>query len=90
MLVYFGWKYNFVVSQGMREVSTRAFIGIKRMGELDNKPFLTAMKRKASHEDAAQKAIELCSQWEDYLRDPNWHPFKIITDKEGNSKVCLY
>ncbi|XP_023904334.1 factor of DNA methylation 4 [Quercus suber] len=71
---------------GMREVSTRAFIGTKRMGELDTKPFLTAMKRKASNEEAAQKAIELCSQWEDYLRDPSWHPFKIITDKEGNSK----
>ena len=58
------------------------------MGELDNKPFVAASKAKFP-DDHEVKAIELCSQWEDYLRDPNWHPFKVVTDNEGNTKVKL-
>ncbi|KAL6979175.1 hypothetical protein U1Q18_020841 [Sarracenia purpurea var. burkii] len=61
---------------GMKE--SKAFICVKRMGELDNKPFLTATKRKYPKEEAAGKAGELCSLWEDYLRDPSWHPFKVV------------
>lgn len=57
------------------------------MGELDGKPFLAATKRKFS-DRADEKAVELCSLWQDHLRNPKWHPFNIITDKEGNSKVC--
>jgi hypothetical protein len=72
------------------------------MGELDIKPFLEAAKRKFSNEmneKAATKtkrklseaekikAIEWCSKWEDCVKDPSWHPFKVVTDKEGNSKV---
>lgn len=90
MLFYFGGKYNFLASQGLMEWKIRGNIGIKRMGELDTKPFLTATKRKFSSEEADEKGVELCSLWEDYLRDPSWHPFKIIMDKEGNTKVCLY
>ncbi|CAK9188252.1 unnamed protein product [Ilex paraguariensis] len=57
---------------------SRAFIGVKRMGELDEKPFHVAAKRKYLDEEAVEKALELCSLWEDYLRDPSWHPFKVI------------
>jgi hypothetical protein len=68
------------------------------MGKLAIKPFEEAAKKKFSDEVNAEtkrkisnkalkaKAEELCSQWEEYLKDPNWHPFKIITDN-GNSKV---
>ncbi len=90
LLVSFGEKSNFLTSQGLREVTTRANIGVKRMGELDSKPFLTTMKRKVSKVEVQQKALELCSQWEDYLRDPSWHPFKVKVDENGNAKVCLY
>lgn len=90
MLFYFGGKYNFLASQGLMEWKIRSNIGIKRMGELDTKPFLAATKRKFSSEEADEKGVELCSLWEAYLRDPSWHPFKIIMDKEGNTKVCLY
>ncbi|XP_022755771.1 factor of DNA methylation 4 isoform X2 [Durio zibethinus] len=72
-----------------KDVSTRAYIGVKRMGELDIKPFQTAAKRKYSAVEADVKSAELCSLWQDYLRDPSWHPFKILTDKEGNSKEIL-
>jgi len=70
------------------------------MGEVDIKPFLEAGKRKISDEmnekgatkrklleAGKMKAIEWCSKWDDCVKDPSWHPFKVVTDKEGNSKV---
>ncbi|KAI4307618.1 hypothetical protein L6164_030789 [Bauhinia variegata] len=63
----------------IKEISSRAHIGVKRMGELDTRPFLEAMKQKYNEEDAEDKASELCSLWEEYLKDPDWHPFKITT-----------
>lgn len=79
--------YLIFVSQGFKEVSTRAHIGVKKMGELDIKPFLVAAKRKCSIKEVDVKSAELCTLWQDYLRDPSWHPFKILTGKEGNCKV---
>ncbi|XP_057955214.1 protein INVOLVED IN DE NOVO 2-like [Malania oleifera] len=72
----------------LRDSSSRAQIGIKRMGELNSKPFVTATQKKYSDEEADDKAVELCSLWEDYLRDPSWHPFKIIT-VAGNAKEII-
>lgn len=54
-------------------------VGVKRMGELDNKPFYVAMKRKYNSDEADERATELCSLWEEYLRDPGWHPIKVVT-----------
>lgn len=70
----------------MRENNARAFIGVKRMGELDEKPFVAAAKRNGSGKENAENAIKLASLWEKRLRDPSWHPFKVIT-LGGNSKV---
>ncbi|KAJ1406895.1 Zinc finger-XS domain [Sesbania bispinosa] len=74
---------------GKRPSRTRAFISVKRMGELDGKPFLEAAKIKFSKDEVDLKAVELCSQWEDYIRNPSWHPFKVLADKEGNTKEIL-
>ncbi|KAK8645568.1 hypothetical protein V6N13_119394 [Hibiscus sabdariffa] len=76
---------------GLNDISTntRASIGVKRLGELDIKAFQIAAKRKYSGIQAKLKAAELCSQFQEYLRDANWHPFKILTDKDGNSKEIL-
>ncbi|KAK8629673.1 hypothetical protein V6N13_078506 [Hibiscus sabdariffa] len=63
---------------GLKEISGRGNIGVKRMGELDGKPFLEAMKRKYNEELAEERASEHCSLWEEYLKDPDWHPFKRI------------
>ncbi|CAH1430617.1 unnamed protein product [Lactuca virosa] len=65
--------------EGFKEVPKGTDIGVKRMGELDNKPFYNAMKKRYNETEAEDKASEICSLWEEYLRDPNWHPFKIIT-----------
>uniref|UniRef100_A0A8R7R4U3 XS domain-containing protein n=1 Tax=Triticum urartu TaxID=4572 RepID=A0A8R7R4U3_TRIUA len=56
-------------------------IGIRRMGQVDEKPFVEACKPKYGAE-ADAKALELCSMWQDNLRDANWHPFKIATTGE--------
>jgi len=58
------------------------------MGELDIRPFLEAMKKKYNDEDAEDRTSELCSLWEEYIKDPGWHPFKI-TKIEGKDQVCL-
>ncbi|KAI3470743.1 hypothetical protein Pfo_027406 [Paulownia fortunei] len=63
---------------GLKEMSTNAHIGVKRMGELDSKPFHEAMKRKYNEAEADERATELCSLWEEYLRDPEWHPIKVV------------
>ncbi|XP_047316231.1 protein INVOLVED IN DE NOVO 2 [Impatiens glandulifera] len=64
---------------GLRDVSKGGKIGVKRMGELDNKPFHEAMLKRYKDEEAADdRATELCSLWEEYLRDPEWHPFKVV------------
>ncbi|XP_059440371.1 protein INVOLVED IN DE NOVO 2-like [Corylus avellana] len=76
---------------GLKEVSTHANIRIKKMGELDTKPFRIATKRKHSNEESDdQRTVELCSLWEDHLRDPSWHPFKIIMDRVGNAKEVIH
>ncbi|WCJ44654.1 XH/XS domain-containing protein [Euphorbia peplus] len=66
----------------------RPIIGVKKMGELDSRPFLAAAKRIFSAEEADVKAAELCSLWDGYLRDPSWHPFKV-TEKEGRCEEVL-
>ncbi|KXG38074.1 factor of DNA methylation 1 [Sorghum bicolor] len=55
--------------------SARSTVGVKRMGELDEKTFLAACKEKIADEE--ELAI-LCSKWEDEIRHPEWHPFKVI------------
>ncbi|KAE8681191.1 Protein INVOLVED IN DE NOVO 2 [Hibiscus syriacus] len=68
---------------GLKEISSRTQIGVKRMGELDSKPFLEAMKRRYNEELAEERASEICSLWEEYLKDPDWHPFKRIKLEGG-------
>ncbi|KAK3005123.1 hypothetical protein RJ639_017847 [Escallonia herrerae] len=63
---------------GLNELSKSAHIRVKRMGELDSKPFHEAMKRKYNEADVDERASEVCSLWEEYLRDPEWHPFRVI------------
>jgi XH domain len=68
------------VMQGLSDMLTgRALIGIKRMGEIDEKPFHVACKHKFSKGDAEYQAAMLSSKWQDELKNPEWHPFKMIT-----------
>lgn len=78
---------------GLKDVTTttnnRAHIGIKRMGEMDEKPFLAACKKICSGEEADIKAAEYCSKWQDELRNQEWHPFKII-EVEGKHMEIIH
>ncbi|VAI92679.1 unnamed protein product [Triticum turgidum subsp. durum] len=74
---------------GLLDITTgRANIGIKRMGDLDLKSFTIACKRKMAKEDAEVTASILCSKWEDEIRNPEWHPFKVVMDG-GKAKEIL-
>ncbi|KAF9596484.1 hypothetical protein IFM89_012215 [Coptis chinensis] len=60
------------------ETFLEAGVGVKRMGELQVEPFKDAWKRKYCPEEADEKATQLCSLWDDYLRNPEWHPFEVV------------
>lgn len=61
-------------------MSGSTVLGIKVMGDLDYKPFKAACAKKYSPKEAGFKATTLCSVWEDHIKDPHWHPYKIVTD----------
>ncbi|KAF2318808.1 hypothetical protein GH714_010878 [Hevea brasiliensis] len=50
-------------------------IGVKRMGEIDIKPFEDICLQKFSR-DYEEKLMQICSLWQHYISNPNWHPFK--------------
>ncbi|KAK7848107.1 factor of dna methylation 2 [Quercus suber] len=56
----------------------RSNLGIKRMGEIDWKPFQHMCSQKFPGMDWKKISAELCSKWQERLRNPQWQPFKII------------
>ena len=56
--------------------SGRSQLGIKRMGELNQKPFQDLCLKMYSSEKWQEVCAQLCSSWEENLKDPHWHPFK--------------
>ncbi|XP_059642065.1 factor of DNA methylation 1-like [Cornus florida] len=62
----------------MLTIGRNTLIGIKRMGEIDVKPFQNTCKLKFPPEEAQIKASEQCSLWQESLKKPEWHPFKIL------------
>ncbi|KAI3734883.1 hypothetical protein L6452_14363 [Arctium lappa] len=53
-----------------------AIIGLKRMGEVAQKPFQDVCLQKFSAQDWELRSVELSSLWQDKVNNPNWHPFK--------------
>uniref|UniRef100_A0A0E0BX29 Factor of DNA methylation 1-5/IDN2 domain-containing protein n=1 Tax=Oryza meridionalis TaxID=40149 RepID=A0A0E0BX29_9ORYZ len=70
------------------EITANTIIGIKRMGELDGRPFHLACKRKHREDDPGGKAAMLISYWQEELKNPSWHPFKII-QVDGEDKEVV-
>lgn len=64
----------------------RANICVKRMGEVAGKPFMNFTKVKYGYAQL-EKAKELCSLWEDHLRNPSWHPYKVVMVGEEHEEV---
>ncbi|KAK6120463.1 hypothetical protein DH2020_045800 [Rehmannia glutinosa] len=80
-----------VLIEGLSDLMSRSRvnIGIKRMGEIDDKAFKNACKLRFPPEEADIKAVELCSLWQENLKNPEWHPFKIVEDENGNAQRIL-
>ncbi|KAL8479063.1 hypothetical protein ACS0TY_030821 [Phlomoides rotata] len=78
-------KQLFIVLKDSR--AARSNIYVKRMGEVEGKPFMKAAKKKYGAEDAAEKAAELCSLWEDHIRDSSWHPYKMVMEGGSHKEV---
>ncbi|PWA61110.1 domain XH [Artemisia annua] len=51
-------------------------IGLKRMGEVAQKPFQDVCMQKFSAQEWELRSVELSSLWQDKVNNPNWHPFK--------------
>ncbi|CAM8961940.1 unnamed protein product [Rhodiola kirilowii] len=69
-------------------LSNRTMIGIKRMGEIDQKPFIETCKQRFSLEEAQIQASTLCSLWQENLKDPAWHPFRIaVTNGQATESI---
>ncbi|CAO2174603.1 unnamed protein product [Urochloa humidicola] len=63
-------------------------IGIKRMGQLDEKPFHYACKRKYRDDNPEGKAAGLVSSWQEELKNKSWNPFTtILVDGEEKDVV---
>lgn len=61
--------------------------GLKRMGEIDDGAFLKSCRLRYSPAYADTKAAKLCSEWQEKLKNPQWHPFKIIMLHGDNQEV---
>ncbi|KAL3528960.1 hypothetical protein ACH5RR_008282 [Cinchona calisaya] len=64
--------------------SNRAHVGVKRMGEIDPKTFEGECKLKFP-QNYEFKTLELCSLWQEKLKDPDWHPFKEILNEDDKA-----
>uniref|UniRef100_A0A803MFU3 XH/XS domain-containing protein n=2 Tax=Chenopodium quinoa TaxID=63459 RepID=A0A803MFU3_CHEQI len=69
--------------------SNRTNIGIKRMGEIDEKAFVAECKIRFPIDEAFLKASEGCSLWQENLKDPAWHPFRIIEHNNGETEEVI-
>lgn len=75
--------------QGLKErKAVRANFGVKLMGLLDLKVFEKIAKEKCSKGEQPTSADELHALCRQYIEDPDWHPFKVISE-HGVSKVCM-
>ncbi|CAO2204115.1 unnamed protein product [Urochloa humidicola] len=65
---------------GFQDLSTsgRAHIGIKVVGQLDQKLFLNACRQRPSEGDAELRAGELCSKWQAQINNSKWYPIKVV------------
>ncbi|XP_047166875.1 factor of DNA methylation 1-like [Vigna umbellata] len=64
-------------------------IGLKRMGELDQKVFVTKCKERFSPQEAGTKGVELCSLWQENVKNSAWHPFKVITTDDNKHEKII-
>jgi hypothetical protein len=62
-------------------------LGIKEMGELNEKAFKAACVVKLPPQELAAGYNQLYSSWKKQLSDLSWNPFKTVT-VDGKCQVC--
>jgi len=73
----------------MLKGNNKTNIGTKRMGDLDEKVFVKVCKKRfLSEEEAGMKAMELCSVWQENVKNSAWHPFKVVRVNDTH-EVCI-
>ncbi|XP_010931277.1 factor of DNA methylation 5 isoform X2 [Elaeis guineensis] len=68
--------------------SSRSLIGVKRLGELNDKPFQDACRQRFPNEEPDVKSAELCSLWQCHITNSEWYPFRVTTI-EGKAQDTL-
>ncbi|KAF0887632.1 hypothetical protein E2562_002349 [Oryza meyeriana var. granulata] len=63
-------------------------LGIKEMGQLNEKVFQIACLAKLPPDEAGQASYDLYSSWQKQLSDLSWNPFKTVT-VDGNCKEIV-
>ncbi|KAL6495836.1 hypothetical protein OROGR_030399 [Orobanche gracilis] len=56
------------------------------MGEIDEKAFRNTCNKRFPSGEAEMKAVELCSLWQEKLKNAEWHPFRVVEDEKGNAQ----
>ncbi|CAN6338679.1 unnamed protein product [Urochloa humidicola] len=75
--------------KGFLEIDTGGRkIGIKEMGELNEKAFKAACLAKVPPEEVSAASYELYSSWQQQLSDRSWYPFKTVT-VDGNEQEIV-
>ena len=69
-------------------ISGRVTVGIKRMGQLDKRPFHVVCKWKYRDDDPEGKAAILISSWQEEIQKPSWRPFTTVK-VDGEDKVSV-
>ncbi|KAM7499285.1 hypothetical protein LguiA_023699 [Lonicera macranthoides] len=65
--------------EGLQDIlSNRTTFGIKRMGEVDPRPFQYACQQIYPTVYSEEQCAKLCSLWQENVKDPHWHPFNTI------------
>ncbi|CAH2067952.1 unnamed protein product [Thlaspi arvense] len=65
--------------KGLKDLSgDGATIRVKVMGEVDDKPLMKACEQRFSGENVVLEHAKLCSEVQNALKDPAWHPFKRV------------
>ncbi|CAF1914992.1 unnamed protein product [Brassica napus] len=76
------------LEKGFRDLSGEgSVIGVKRMGEVDGKPFLKVCEQRFNGENVGLQHAMLCSEWQKNINDSAWYPFKLVVTGEKMKEV---
>nr|VDD23795.1 unnamed protein product [Brassica oleracea] len=74
--------------KGFRDLSGEgSVVGVKRMGEVDEKPFLKVCEQRFNGENVGLQHAMLCSEWQKNINDSAWYPFKLVVTGEKMKEV---